>query len=127
MILDWYQEQQRKAEEQAAAQARKEARDCWHEEQVRAWREHQERQEKAQAEEWERNAPEREQEQREKEERERLAKIEDCKRYWVQWSNKPKLRDGFIASTLPQDEQSGAEFAEWLACQVETAEATTAE
>lgn len=79
-------------------------------------REHEQREEeRRKAEEWERNAPQREQERLEKEENDRRAAVEDCKRYWVQWAHKPQLRDGFISSTLPQDEQSKAEFENWKA------------
>jgi hypothetical protein len=114
IILEWWREQERIAEQRAAAEVRAEAERIERarmEEESRAERE---RLDKLKAEEWERNAPQREQERLESERRERDKIVSSCKLFQRSFANNPNLRKSLIDSTLGGDPQARADFEAWL-------------
>jgi len=115
VVLQWWREEQEKAERKKTIRERLEAEEAEHARQVEELRASRAKEDEAKAAEWERQAPERERQRLEKLESERRANLATCKKLWKQFAHNPTFRDSQIAPLFPNDEVSRAEWAKWLA------------
>jgi len=118
LVLPWLREQEelaarREAEAEAAA-ARAYAELAAETERAAKAKAEWEAFHKEQAEEWERNAPQREKEQKEKLERERKNLVEECKRLYKHSASKPQFYAEMINMSLADNVEARAEYEEWL-------------
>ena len=115
IVLQWWREEQEKAERQKTIHDRLAAEQAEHDRQVQELRASRAKEDEAKAAEWEREAPERERQRLEKRESERRANLDACKKLWKQFAHNPTFRDSQIAMLFPDDEASRVEWAKWLA------------
>lgn len=115
VVMQWWREEQEKAERKKTIRERLEAEEAEHARQVEELRASIAEKDRTKAAEWERNAPERERQRLEKLESDRRSNLDACKKLWKQFSHNPEFRDSQIKLIFPNDDVSRQEWAKWLA------------
>lgn len=101
VVMQWWREEQEKAERKKTIRERLEAEEAEHARQVEDLRASRSQEEADTAAEWERNAPERERQRLEELEANRISNLEACKKLWKQFSHNPAFRDSQIVTLSP--------------------------